>query len=195
MKLIAITPERTAGYEGRAIVRLVESGFYRVHLRKPNYDFEAMRSLIESLPPEVYPYLSLHDHHELAAQYGLGGIHLNSRNPFAPSGFDGMVSRSCHSVDEVRDFDCDYYFLSPVFDSISKRGYPSAFSETELKQALSGSLSGRNVYALGGVDAGRLALVRELGFTGAALLGAIWQGDSYDEIANNIDKIWKDFNS
>ncbi len=194
MTLIAITPEHTTGFERQAIVRLVESGFHRVHIRKPQYGLPEMRALIESLPASVYPYLSLHDHHMLALDYGLGGVNLNSRNREVPCGFDGLVSCSCHSIDEICARECDYYFLSPVFNSISKPGYVSAFSKKELSDALGGRLSGREVYALGGVDARSLPAVRELGFAGAALLGAIWRGDSFGEIANNIDEIWKNFN-
>ncbi len=194
MKLIAITSEQTAGYERKAIIRLVESGFHRIHIRKPHYDFAAMRALIESLPEDIYPWLTLHDHHVLAAEYGLGGIHLNSRNPVITCTFTGHVSRSCHSFDEVCAHDCDYYFLSPVFDSISKRNYRGAFNGSQLCEALSGPLAGREVYALGGVDALHLSAVHRLGFAGAALLGAIWRGQTYEDITANIDEIWKNSN-
>ena len=65
---------------------------------------------------------------------------------------EGAVSRSCHSLEEVAESrELDYVFLSPVFDSISKQGYASHFSEEQLR----GHVDAR-VMALGGVTAGRI---------------------------------------
>lgn len=59
----------------------------RVHLRKPQSAEADMRRLIEALPPELYPRLTLQDHLHLAGEYGIGGVHLNARNPEIPAGF------------------------------------------------------------------------------------------------------------
>ena len=90
------------------------------------------------IPAALYSRISLHDHHELAARFGVGGVHLNSRNPSVPDGFGGMVSRSCHSIAELSQYSsvCDYMFLSPIFDSISKSGYVSRFSLEEIRRRI-----------------------------------------------------------
>ena len=95
-----------------------------VYIRKPDADARAVAQLIEGVPKAYRSRLVLHDHHVLAERYGLGGIHLSYRNPVAPAGFQGSVSRSCHSLDEVRAWKprCAYVFLSPIYDSISKQG-------------------------------------------------------------------------
>ena len=86
----------------------------------------------------------MHDRHELAARFGVGGVHLNSRNPSVPDGFGGLVSRSCHSIAELSQYSsvCDYMFLSPVFDSISKSGYTSRFSLEEIRRRIAACSAG-----------------------------------------------------
>ena len=68
----------------------------------------------------------------------------------------------------------DYAFLSPIFDSISKQGYAAAgFEERRLSAALQHCRV--PLIALGGMTAGRVAKAAEMGFSGVAVLGAVWQ--------------------
>lgn len=171
MKLIAITtPEFWPG-EDIAIRRLIDSGWERVHIRKPAAGRDMIAGLIEKIPERYYQRISLHDHHDIAVTHRLGGIHLNSRNPRIPHSWSGLVSRSCHSVEELgRYSDLDYLTLSPIFDSISKPGYRSRFSSDLLKQT-----DLEKVYALGGVTFSRLGEIAGLGFRGAAMLSEAWK--------------------
>ena len=177
MKLLIIT--RPEAVEGETAIcnKLFADGLERLHLRKPSWTKQQHIDWIESILPEFRHFIVLHDHHELALHYSLGGIHLNSRNPGMPSHSIPRtlsLSRSCHSIAEVEacQDDFDYVLLSPIFDSISKQGYRSAFRRDELLAAR--HLLERNVYALGGVTFERLRQVEELGFAGAAMLGAFW---------------------
>ena len=72
--------------------------------------------------------------------YGLRGIHLKYNEARTFTGRDRLahVSVSCHSFEEIDalPFEPNYVFLSPVFDSISKQGYPSAFAPKYLKENL-----------------------------------------------------------
>ena len=122
MRLIAITTPGFRENEAGEIRRLLDGGWWRVHIRKPGSDPESVVRLLREIPRGYYPRLSLHDHFPLAGEFGLGGVHLNSRNPRAPRGWNGLVSRSCHTLEEIQQGDeYDYQFLSPVFDSISSR--------------------------------------------------------------------------
>lgn len=168
MKTIAITAPGIVEDEAALIAALLDSGdATRVHIRKPMWNEPTTRGLIESIPQRLYPQLSLHDHLHLAQEYGLGGVHLNSRNPAAPAGWTGLVSRSCHSIEELR---CggDYMTLSPIFDSISKPWLRAAFDEGTLREAAARGLINDRVYALGGVTPERYELVEDIGFGGAA---------------------------
>lgn len=189
-KLIAITPETTFAQEVDYITHILDAGFNYVHIRKPGMNEEQVGELIESIPTQYYERLKLNDYFPLAVKYGLAGVHLNHRNPTGPGGFGGFggkVSKSCHSVGELRNTDAfEYVFLSPVFDSISKKGYHANFTE----DTLTGSV-GSKVIALGGVTAERLPQVKAMGFGGAAFLGYLFNSSNLDELDAKLDLIKK----
>ncbi len=68
----------------------------------------------------------------------------------------------------------DYVLMSPVYDSISKQGYRSGYSQETLRQAQAEGIINRKVVALGGISEANLPEIKSLGFGGAALLGDIW---------------------
>ena len=193
MRLIIITDPEFLPGEAEIIKRMLDEGVWRIHVRKPGADTESTARLIEALPAEYRGRISLHDHHGTAADLEIGGIHLNSRNPLPPGDFQGMVSCSCHSLEEVASHHdaVDYMFLSPIFDSISKQGYKSHFSLEELRNFISTAAAVKEgcwLFALGGVTPGCLPLLKEAGFSGAAVLGYIWEPYKRDF---NIDALIK----
>lgn len=188
--------------EPLCIGRLLDGGLQSLNLRKPGCDERQMRKLIERIPSRYRRRLILHGHFKLAKEYGLKGIHLDSSYESIPEGFSGMtVGRSCHTIREASRFGriCDYVFLSPIFDSISKQGYRSAFSLIELSRAFENGSLGDNVHALGGIDDTNIVRVAETGFAGAALLGYIWgradRPDDAEKVTERFLKInekWKE---
>ena len=178
MTIVITLPHFFDGEAGQ-IVQLLHSAVDLVHIRKPQASLHEVERLICQIPGEYRNRLVLHDHHQLAAKYQLHGIHLNSRNPLSPSGWQGSVSRSCHSLEEVKEWKakCDYVSLSPVFDSISKQGYRAAFTTSQLAQARAQGIIDHKVLALGGVTFSRLDEVLRMGFGGAMILGDAWKGN------------------
>ena len=177
MRTVVITEPAMLPYEAEVIPRLLDAGVWRVHVRKPGAEEVAVARLLEEIPPKYRKRLSLHDCHALARIYGVGGVHLNRRAPLPPEGFRGLISRSCHSLEELLVYkdSCDYMFLSPVFDSISKQGYKSRFTLEEIR-AFSDKMSlHEKVFALGGVTPGNAGLLQKAGFGGVAVLGYIWE--------------------
>ena len=176
MKTVVITDTPFSDNEAEMIRIILSEGIDRVHIRKPGSSESDFRRLIEAIPERFYPAVTLQDHVGLAVGYGIGGVHLNSRNPSVPAGFKGKVSRSCHSLEEVARYasQTDYHFLSPIFDSISKQGYRSGFDMAQLRQAACEGILTRKTIALGGVSADKLPLLHDIGFGGAAFLGDIW---------------------
>ena len=173
-KIVVTRPEFYAG-EAQAITALLQAGVERVHVRKPGATPGQIADLVEAVAPECRLSLSLHDCTELAATLGVGGVHLNSRYPDVPAGFHGLVSRSCHSIDELREAGgLDYAFLSPIYESISKPGYSNAGLLEEYRRERF-SLRAVPVFALGGVSPRHYAELIDSGFAGAALMGAVWQ--------------------
>ena len=192
--IIVIT--RPDFFEGEAekIAQLLQSGRADlIHIRKPLVSLadsarglelaelaglERLERLIQALPARLYSRLVLHDHHSLAIKYGLRGVHLNSRNPEPPAGWSGAVSISCHTLSELsecRRKPYAYMSLSPIFDSISKRGYRSAFSADDIAAARSQGLIDERVMALGGITFDRISEVTKMGFGGAMILGDAWK--------------------
>ncbi len=148
-----------------------------VHIRKPEANGQEVERLLQSIPEGLHPCLTLHEHFELATTYRLHGVHTNSRHPLPPVGFEGSVSRSCHSLEEVARLKEEYSFvsLSPIFNSISKQGYMSAFTSEDIEQAASAGIIDGKVFALGGITFDLLSKVRDMGFGGAMLLGDAWK--------------------
>lgn len=168
---IVITAPGEVSDEAARISELLSSGKADfVHIRKPDSSLRDVRNLIEEIPQPLRSRLRLHGHFALLDEFSLAGAHLNSRCPDAPYNARS-ITRSCHSLSELHDLErYEYVTLSPIYDSISKSGYASAFDV----RALKGKLPPGKVIALGGVTPDRFPALREAGFAGAALLGAVW---------------------
>lgn len=177
MKVIIITWPQFLPHEADAIRLMLDMGVHRVHLRKPDSTPEECAELLQAIPSSYLPRIVLHDHFSLTQQFAVGGVHLNRRNKQAPEGWQGSVSRSCHGIEELKAAEgkYDYCFLSPIFDSISKQGYHSAYSKEELTDAARSGLLNERVGALGGVCLKNLDEVADYHFGYAALLGEPWQ--------------------
>ena len=177
MKTIAITLPYFFTDEASAINRLFENGIDLLHLRKPDSQTDECRLLLEAVDKRWLQRIVVHDHFELCKEFQLHGIHLNRRNNTVPADHHGSLSCSCHSLEEVieRKPKMDYVFLSPIYDSISKQGYHSAFSDEALRQASAQGIIDHKVVALGGVTRQRIPQLEEYGFGGAAMLGEMWK--------------------
>lgn len=175
-KIIVISSPDTVENESEKLTRLLEAGVDYVHIRKPCSSLREIKDLIEDIPYQYRKRIKLHGHFELLNEMNLGGAHLNSRNPVAPA-TAMAVSRSCHNLQECRENkDLEYVTLSPIYDSISKKNYPSAFNLNE-KFVI---MPGEKIIALGGVTPDKFFELRKKGFFGVALLGYIWNND-FDE--------------
>lgn len=193
MEWIVITSPGFLQGEADFIDKLFNHGLDRLHLRKPGADIGECRRLLDGISREWLPRIVVHDNFGLCREYGLGGVHLNGRNPMAPPNHEGSVSRSCHSLEEISRYkgECDYLTLSPIFNSISKQGYMAAFEPEQLAAARDSGLIDSRVIALGGVTLENIPRVRELGFGGVAILGDVWQrmaDGSVDEYLASLRK-------
>lgn len=199
--LIGISrPDFFAG-EADAINALFDAGLPLLHLRKPGGSEADVAKIVERVRPEFRARLTLHYLPNLAASLGLGGYHLSNGHPPAPAGWGGRLSASCHSLEEVRRAKgrgLDYVFLSPIFDSVSKSGYKSAFSAETLARAAAEGVVDSRVVALGGIRPSNLRRVEAMGFGGAAVLGSLWSSidngqfaiDNYQLTMDNFREIW-----
>lgn len=159
MKLILLTRPDFFSGEADTINALFAAGLPILHLRKPQATAEQKEALVAQIAPAYRDRIVMHNH----------DLH------------------SCHTLDEVRtkkehipmlNSQWSYLFLSPIFDSISKRGYRAAFTDDELRQAHRDGIIDDNVIALGGITPSNASKALDLGFGGVAVLGDIWMSDS-----------------
>lgn len=191
MHLIVITEPQFVTNEATIIAQLLHWGVDLIHLRKPESSADDLAKLIEAIPTVYHNRLVLHDHFDLAAHFTLHGLHLNRRNSVLPPNHKGTVSQSCHTLDEVKACKTkyDYVFLSPVFNSISKLGYTSAFTPKALSEAKKQGLIDQKVVALGGITAANIDKTKYYGFGGVALLGDIWSRTADKNFEQYVRKI------
>lgn len=111
---------------------------------------------------------------DLSHELGADGVHLAARDP-APRDPAGWVGRSCHDETQLRAAAASgarYATVSPVFATDSKPGYGPALGEEGLA-ALAAAVLSFPIYALGGVEPGRVGTCRRAGAFGVAVMGAV----------------------
>lgn len=174
MKFIVITSPATLKDEALICNALFARGLEFLHLRKPGAPLNVYEKFILQTEPCYRRRIILHEYYELVEKYGLGGIHLKSgmENEHIHYPHLKHISISCHSEQEIAGlpFHPAYCFLSPVFDSISKKGYRSPYHRIP-----DVTNSPFPVIALGGITPDKTASCRQHGFKGVAALGYIWE--------------------
>ncbi len=196
MTPIVITPPEIIQNEVNLWEALFLAGLERLHVRKPQTTLAEFKGMLTCLPEKYHSRLVLHQHFQLVNEFNLGGLHFKSNVQTAKVDLDCKnlsLSKSCHTPLEVlNNFKKhDYVFLSPIFDSISKKGYPSAFYTDEIRSFFHDNPQVKNCIALGGINVKNAQECLDLGFAGCALLGAIWEGEnlSTELISNRFQNI------
>ena len=118
------------------------------------------------------------------------GVHLAGFDRF-PTAYQGIVGRSCHGLDEVRQAELegvDYVTISPIFETESKPGYGPPLGLGGLGRIA--RQAHVPVYALGGIDLGRVAVCRDAGAAGVAVQGAVARSANPDETIAAILDEW-----
>ena len=185
MRLIVISPEAEDARELAVLAELFAAGLEDYHLRKPTWSRAQLAAWLRAVPDSLHSRIVLHSHHDLAAEFAVGGLH--DRDQPTQNAFHSYAgtrppihlrSRAVHTLSALRDSleDYDRLLVSPVFPSLSKPGHgPSAdFSFADLR-AIFALPRRAEIVALGGIDAARIPTCREVGFDAVAVLGAIWQ--------------------
>lgn len=199
MKLILLTTPDFFVEEDKILTALFEEGLDILHLRKPGTEPVYSERLLTLLPENHHQQIVVHDHFYLKDEFNLKGIHLNSRNPEAPPNYKGHLSKSIHDIEDLKaeKNKYNYVFLSPIFDSISKSNYTSAFAMDDLKTAADKGIIDSKVMALGGITTENMGIIKDLGFGGVVILGDLWNRFNihstldYKELINHFRKLRK----
>ena len=179
--LVVISNPEVIEDEAVIINQLFDEGMPLFHLRKPNYSREELTTLLNQIKSEYYSKISLHQYHEMANDFGINRLHFTEKNRLGTQEDmlqnlkkESLLSTSVHSVGDYKNLgnNFEYSFFGPVFNSISKEGYHAAlgngFSVTNIKNKT-------KIIAIGGINQDNITKVFDMGFDGAAVLGAIWQ--------------------
>jgi thiamine-phosphate pyrophosphorylase len=191
LELMVISSPSPVAHEFDFVNQMFEEGLNRFHLRKPDLDKAGYLEALQCIKPQFLKRVILHDHFALALSYNVGGFYIKSevlqKNSkeleLVIKGAKGkglLLSTGVHSINELASVPktVDYMFLSPVFDSISKPGYQANMDLEKVAKAIKINGKKHKIMALGGIDLHNLSIVKETGFDGAAVLGAIWQSEN-----------------
>lgn len=194
MSLIIVTPPENHANEVDLLRKMFDSGILpRLHVRKPNMSIHELKQYINSIPVQYRNKVVLHMHRgedlKFVQSSKLGGVHYpESRIPegiiSAGPGFT-TTSLAYHDPKQLLTCkgDVDYVFLSPIFSSISKKGYGPSEKLGKHDEISEYIVNSRYpVFALGGCRPKDFEYLADLGFAGAALLGYVW--DSEDPMAS-----------
>lgn len=173
--MIVITNPTLIENEISIIHSLFAEGLTLLHIRKPNFSVLEMKTFLSNISLEYRSCLVLHNHHDLACSFGINRLHYSEKDRFHFNPFSKeILSTSTHSIEDFNDLDpvFEYAFLSPVFPSISKKGYDSKLDfQSEIKKRTNHKTK---LIALGGIQFENINQALAFGFDNIALLGTIW---------------------
>ncbi|MDO8999887.1 MAG: thiamine phosphate synthase [Bacteroidota bacterium] len=180
--LIVISYPTALKNEANLINQLFDEGLELLHLRKPNYSELELKQLIHSINPVHYSKLVFHQYHYLAKIYGSDRLHypalnrkkISTDNLSETKKSGTLLSTSVHSIEEFENLPTafSYAFLSPVFDSISKKNYKAVDFKQKLKTIKKQTTK---LIALGGITKLNCTEPLSWGFDGVAVLGSVWE--------------------
>lgn len=181
--IVLIAPEHTIKNEINILNQLFKAGLEYFHFRKPHLNYEEHCEYLNQIDKEYHSRIVVHFFHELINKYNLKGIHFQEQkrrdhldvpnNYFKELNILGKTMSSSFHEPEVLancEFEFDYHLLSPVFSSISKKGYEGkGFDVNHINKKIVG---------MGGVTTGNLVEFTKLGFMGVGVLGGIWNSST-----------------
>lgn len=176
MKLVIMTQSTFFVEEDKILGILFDEGMDNLHLYKPDSSPIYCERLLSLISDDYYNKITVHDHFYLKDEYGLAGIHIDSRQLVPPLGYKGRIGRTCTDLTNLREMkkQSNYVFLRNIFDSASEPSQKSGFTMNELEKAASEGLIDKKVYALGGMNSDNARIAKELGFGGIVICGDLW---------------------
>ncbi|WP_200978479.1 thiamine phosphate synthase [Echinicola sp. 20G] len=179
MEFILITDPGQVNEEVKSLIQFIDQGLTKLHIRKPEWPPEQIKTLINDIPFQYHQQISLHGNVSLAEELGIGFCHFKSHQNIVNTHL--KKSKSFHHLDELLDplnDKLDYGFFSPVYDSVSKRNYGPLLSKEAMTSWLKLNKLSFSLIALGGILPSKVLEVKNMGFDGVAVLGAIWKHHS-----------------
>lgn len=199
MKLLLLSSPDFFVEEDKILTTLFEEGLDVLHLRKPNSEPVYCERLLTLLPQEHHKRIITNDHFYLKEEFDLKGIHLSRRNPTMPLGYNGIVTRTCYSIEELAAVkkECKYVILRDIFDSKSNLNNKSKYTYEQLREASRKGLIDKHVMAQTGITLENIKEIKNLGFGGAVVCSDIWNmfnihnGMDFKDVIKHFHKLKK----
>jgi len=197
--LLVISYPTALADEAANINYLFDEGLKILHIRKPGVAVDEIKVLIEKIKPQYHHQIALHQHHEIAGDFGINRLHFTEakRKEMIEEALIKLksakyiLSTSIHKVEEYKSLSScfDYTFFGPVFNSISKQGYNSSITEDFIFPVRENR---PKVIAIGGINITTVQKINDMKFSGVAVLGAIWETpDESIQQFKALQKTWK----
>ena len=197
--LLVISYPTALADEAANINYLFDEGLKILHIRKPGVAVDEIKVLIEKIKPQYHHQIALHQHHEIAGDFGINRLHFTEakRKEMIEEALIKLksakyiLSTSIHKVEEYKSLSScfDYTFFGPVFNSISKQGYNSSITEDFIFPVRGNR---PKVIAIGGINITTVQKINDMKFSGVAVLGAIWETpDESIQQFKALQKTWK----
>ncbi|MDM1345509.1 thiamine phosphate synthase [Myroides marinus] len=192
--MVVITSPTPMVNEASLINKMFEKGLSLLHVRKPNMDINELRLWVKNIDNCYHQSLVIHipnivinnkewffeQYIALINNLNSTYTHLSTDNCSFVNNYKyklPKLSTSVHCITEVNKLSTtiERVFISPIYPSISKKGYSSSINWTEeirLRTNFNTTL-----VALGGITPYRIKELKTMGFDDYALLGTIWEAD------------------
>lgn len=190
--IVVIAPETDSKDEINTLHRLFEAGLASYQLRKPKKNYKEHVAYLKKIDARYHNRIVVHLFHELVNEFNLKGIHFqeqkrretieNEQLEYFKSlnMADKTISSSFHKPEDITncEFEFDYHLLSPVFSSISKKGYEGrGFDVNHIDKTIVG---------LGGITSKNIEACKAMGYNDVGVLGGIWNNENPVKAFNNL---------
>lgn len=208
MQIILYTAPVDIENEIEIIQNTLDAGVDYLYIRKPELDDFSLVDFVEKIP-EKYWNKCISSSLIITKEFNLGGYHFTRDIIEKNEKYNDKVlewlhtnnkicSVSAHNENEILTYSnkFNHVIVSPIFKSISKQNYSYEWNFDELKQNIATIKIRKNniqLFAVGGIDINNITLVKQLGFNGVGLLGAIWNASfkAQNELISIIETIKK----
>lgn len=195
--IVLIAPEKDIPNEIEILHQLFEEGLEYYHFRKPFKNYDEHVAYLNQVDKKYHDRIVTHYFHELVNEFNLKGIHFQEQKRIdalenGSEYFIGLnmlgktMSSSFHEPEELAncDIEFDYHLLSPVFSSISKKGYEGrCFDVNHIDKTIIG---------MGGINTDTIQETIELGFQGIGVLGGVWNAENPVESFKDIKRHYEE---
>lgn len=182
--LAILSPTDPTPAEIRETNHLFSQGLRLFILRMPEKETKDYRRYLESIDRRYLDRVFVvYRERELAHSYPIGGFYLKATEALALTreeiaGLTGLRTIiGCHSVEEIAEIrtkmPVSFFLLSPLFDSISKQGYKANPLLQDIRKTALDTPA--LILAMGGVTPDNYSTIFEKGYSGAAVIGAVWE--------------------